>query len=184
VSATVTPATIGVGDLAVMTGTVGNAGPSPASDVALHAATTAGMDIVSTFPSAGCAFTTDLACPLGALAKDASAPFAFIVKATSIGAKTLTASVSSSSTDPTAANNSASGTVTVEQRVPLVCTVPSLKGLTKAVAKRLLEAVHCKLGKATKKKAKQGRRGTVIKQATKAKSVLPVDSKVNVTLRK
>jgi Domain of unknown function DUF11/PASTA domain len=184
VTASVTPATIGVGDLAVMTGTVSGGGPGAARNAVLHLAATTGLDFVSSLPSAGCAFTNDLACPLGTLATNGSVPFVAVMKGTSTGAKTLTASIATSDTDSNPANNSAAGTVTVEQRVPLVCTVPSLKGLTKAVAKRLLEAVHCKLGKATKKKAKKGKRGTVIKQAKKVGTVLPVDSKVNVTLKK
>jgi hypothetical protein len=184
VSATVTPSTIGVGDLAVMTGSVGNAGPSSARDVALHVATTAGMDVVSTLPSAGCAFTADLACPLGSLASGASLPFVVVLKGTSTGAKTLTASVATSSTDASAPNNSASGTVTVEQRVPLVCTVPSLKGLTAKFAKKLLAATNCKLGKVTRRTSKSGKKGTVIKQSKKPKSVLAVGSKVAVTLKK
>ena len=184
VSATVTPSTIGVGDLAVMTGTVAGAGPGTAHSAVLHFATTAGLDFVSTLPSAGCALSTDLACPLGTLATNGSVPFVAVVKGASTGAKTLTASIATSDPDSNAANNSASGTVTVEQRVPLVCTVPSLKGLTKTIAKRLLEAVHCKLGKASKKKAKKGKRGTVIKQSKKAKTVLPAGSDVNVTLKK
>lgn len=183
-TATMTPATIGVGDLAVMTGSVANAGPSPARDSVLHVATTPGLDIVSTLPSAGCAFTTDLGCPLGSLAKDGSTPFVVVVKGTSTGSKSLTASIATSSADANAANNSAGGTVTVERRVPLVCAVPSLKGLTKGFARKLLAAVNCKLGKATKKKARKGRKGTVIRQSKKAKTVLPAGTKVNVTLKK
>ena len=74
-----------------------------------------------------------------------------------------------SASDPNTADNAFSAPITVEQRVPLVCTVPSLKGLTKGLAKKLLAATHCKLGKVTRKKAKKGKRGTVIKQAKKAK---------------
>jgi len=184
VTATVTPATIGLGDVAVMTGTVANGGTSTANDAVLHAAATAGLDIVGSLPNTGCAVTTDLACPLGALGKGGSVPFVVIVKSTSTGTKTLTASVATTTSDPNPANNSASASIAVEQRVALKCTVPNLKGLSKSFAKKLLAAVHCKLGKATKKKAKNGKRGTVIKQSVKAGTVQVVDSKVNVTLKK
>jgi len=183
-SATVTPSTIGVGDIAVITGTVSNAGPSPATDVVLHTAVGPGLQVVSSLPSAGCAFTTDLACPVGTLGKDGSVPFYAVVKGTKTGVTSLSASVAGSTTDAKPVNNAAGGSITVEQRVPLVCTVPSVKGLTKSVAKRLLAAVHCKLGKATKKKSKKGKRRTVIRQAKKAGTVLPAGSKVNVTLKK
>lgn len=184
VSATVTPLTIGVGDLAVMSGTVSNAGTSSAMDTVLHAATGSGLQIVNYLPGAGCTFTTDLGCPLGALGKGATVPFVVVVKGTQVGAQAFSASVAGSTADPNPANNSVPGTVTVEQRVPLVCTVPSLKGLSRAFAKKLLAATHCKLGKVTRHKAKKGKRGTVIRQAKKAKSVLPAGSKVAVTLKK
>ena len=184
VSATVTPSTVGVGDLAVMSGSVSNAGTSPANDAVLHTVAGAGLQIVSSLPSSGCTFTTDLACSLGALAKGATVPFVMVVKGTHVGAQAFNASVAESTSDPNPANNSVSATVTVEQRVQLVCTVPSLKGLTKAFAKKLLAATNCKLGKVTRKKAKKGKRGTVIKQAKKARSVLPPGSKVAITLKK
>jgi hypothetical protein len=183
-SGTVTPTTIGVGEVAVVTGTITNAGPARANDAALHVATGDGLQVVANLPQAGCAFTTELACPLGALNKGGSVPFAVAVKGTKVGTPTLTVSAASSTTDPNAANNAVSSPIKIEQQVPVVCTVPNLKGLTKGFAKKLLAAVHCKLGKATKKKAKKGKRGTVIKQSRKAKSVLPAGTKVNVTLKK
>jgi len=86
--------------------------------------------------------------------------------------------------DPNATNNTVTTPITVERRAAVACNVPSLKGLTKALAARVLAIARCELGKATKKKAKKGKRGTVIKQSKKAKSVLPAGSKVNVTLKK
>jgi hypothetical protein len=181
---TVTPATVGVGGLAVISGTIGNAGSGSGQGVTLHVAPGSGLQIVSNLPNAGCTFTTDLACSVGLVGKGASVPFVAVVKATSTGAKTLAATVTGTSTDPNAANNTVSGTIQVQQRVPLVCGVPSLKGLTKGQARKLLAATHCKLGKVSKKKAKTGKRRTVIKQSPKAGSTLPVGAKVKVTLRK
>jgi len=183
VSATVTPSTIGVGDVAVISGTIGNGGPGQVSDAVLHIAAAAGLQIVASLPATGCAFSTDLACTIGIVAKGASIPFIAVVKGTATGAHTLAASVVASN-DSNTANNAASSTVTVQNQVPLVCTVPSLKGATKAFAKKLLAATHCKLGKTSRKKSKRGSPGTVIKQSKKPKSVLPAGSKVNITLRK
>jgi hypothetical protein len=184
VVATVTPSTIGVGDVAVMTGTVSNAGNASALASVLHLTTAAGLNIISSLPTAGCTFTTDLACPLGTLAKGASVPFIVVVKAASTGTKSLGASIASSTSDPNAGNNAAVGQVVVQNQVPLACHVPKLTGLTKDQAKRLLSALHCKLGKATKEKSNNGRRGTVRKQSVKAGSTRPAGTKVNVTLRK
>jgi len=180
----VTPSTIGVGDVAVMSGAVSNAGNATAADAVLHLTAGAGLNIVSSLPAAGCAFTTELACPLGSLAKGASVPFIIVVKATSTGTKALGASVTSTASDPNAGNNAAAGQVVVERQVPLACHVPKLTGLTKGQAKQLLAALHCKLGKATRKKSRTGRRGTVRKQSVKAGSTRPAGSEVNVTLRK
>jgi PASTA domain/Domain of unknown function DUF11 len=181
---TVTPATVGVGGLAMISGTIDSAGPGSGQGVTLHVTPGSGLQIVSNLPNAGCTFTTDLACPVGLVSKGAAIPFVAVVKATSTGAKTLAASVTSSSTDPNAANNAVSGTIQVQQRVPLVCGVPSLKGLTKGQARKLLGAAHCKLGKVSKKKSKKGKKGTVIKQSPKAGSTLAAGAKVKVTVRK
>jgi beta-lactam-binding protein with PASTA domain len=62
--------------------------------------------------------------------------------------------------------------------------VPSRKGLSKAISKRLLAAAGCKLGKVSKKKSKSGKRGTVVKQSPKAGSTLAAGAKVKVTVRK
>jgi beta-lactam-binding protein with PASTA domain len=107
-----------------------------------------------------------------------------VVRGVKAGAQSLSTAAGPTANDPNAANNTATTAITVERRVALKCNVPSLKGLTKAVAKRLLTAVHCKLGKVTRKTARSGTPGTVIKQAKKAGAKLPAGSKVNVTLRK
>jgi hypothetical protein len=181
---TVTPSTVGVGGLVVISGTIGDAGPDSGQDATLHIAPGSGLQIVSNLPSSGCTFTTDLACAVGLVAKGASVPFVAVVKATSTGTKTLAASVAGSSTDSNPGNNAVSGTVQVQQRVALACGVPSLTGLSKGQARTLLAATHCKLGKVSRKKSKKGRRGTVIKQSPKAGSTLAPGAKVKVTLRK
>jgi hypothetical protein len=181
---TVTPATIGVGDVAVATVTLKNGSTGPAAGVTLGATVTPGLQIVSTIPATGCVFVPALSCLLGSLAAGGSVVSGLVLKGITVGAQSVASEVTTSSTDPNAANNSTSSPITVEQRVAVRCVVPKLTGLTKAFARQLLTAVNCRLGKATAKKAKKGRKGTVIKQARKAKTVLPVGTKVNVTLKK
>jgi hypothetical protein len=183
VTATVTPSTIGVGDLAVISGAVGNGGPGQVSDAVLHIAPGAGLQIIASLPATGCTFSSDLACPVGIVAKGASVPFITIVKGTTTGGHSLGASVAASN-DTSNANNAVSSTVTVQRQVPLVCTVPSLKGATKSFARKLLAATHCRLGKVSRKQSKRGAPGTVIRQSKKPNSVLPAGSSVNVTLRR
>jgi uncharacterized repeat protein (TIGR01451 family) len=180
----VTPSTIGVGDVAVLVGSVTNAGPATAAGVALHVTPPAGLQIVSSVPSAGCTFTTALTCGVGDLLKSGATPVAVVFKGIKTGAQKITASADSTAIDSNPANNGLAADVTVQQRVPLVCAVPSLKGLSKGFAKKLLAATHCKLGKVTKKKSKKGKKGTVIKQSPKAGSTLAAGAKVKVTVRK
>jgi hypothetical protein len=59
------------------------------------------------------------------------------------------------------------------------CVVPKLKGKTLNESKTALKAAHCSLGKVTPKGQTTG---TVKKQSPGAGKVLPLDSKVNVTL--
>jgi hypothetical protein len=59
------------------------------------------------------------------------------------------------------------------------CVVPNLKGKTLNQAKTALKTAHCKLGNV---KPKGQTTGTVKKQSPGAGAVLPLDSKVSVTL--
>ena len=184
VTQSVVPSTIGVGDVAVATVTLANGSAGTAQGVALGATLTPGLQLVSTIPSAGCAFTPALSCPLGSLAGGANTVAALVVKGVKTGSQTIASGSTTSSTDPNAANNTAASTVKVERREAVVCTVPKLTGLTKAFAKTLLEAVHCKLGKVTRKAARKGKTGTVIKQSKKPRTKLKAGSRVGVTLKK
>jgi uncharacterized protein DUF11/PASTA domain-containing protein len=180
----VSPTTIGVGDIAVALVTVANPSQGTGTALRLGATITPGLQLVGTLPSAGCVFTPALSCPLGSLAAGGTVPAALIVKGTAVGTQTVASGLTSASTDPNPANDVASTPIQVERRAAVRCVVPKLTGLPKAFAKQLLTAVNCKLGKVTKKSAKKGRRGTVIKQAKRAGTVLPVGSKVAITLRK
>lgn len=64
------------------------------------------------------------------------------------------------------------------------CRVPSVKGLTKSTARRVLEAASCKLGQSRSKSIKKGKVGVVASQGVKAGSVLAKGSAVPVTITK
>jgi hypothetical protein len=180
----VIPTTIGIGDVAVATVTLANGSTGLAQGVTATANVTPGLQVVSMIPGAGCAFSPSLSCSFGSLTGGARTVAAVVVRGITAGAQSVSTVVGPTANDPNAANNTATTGITVEKRVAVRCNVPSLKGLTKAVAKRLLAATNCKLGKATKKTAKSGKQGTVIKQSKKAGSKLAAGSKVNVTLKK
>jgi Domain of unknown function DUF11/PASTA domain len=180
----VTPTTIGVGDVAVATVTLANGSTGLAQGVTATAKVTPGLQVVSMIPGSGCTFSPDLTCSFGNLAGGASTVLAVVVRGVTTGAQSLSTSVAPTSSDPNTANNTATTAVTVEKRVTARCNVPSLKGLSKAISKRLLSAAGCKLGKVSKTKSKKGKKGTVIKQSPKAGSKLAPGSKVAVTLKK
>lgn len=180
----VTPTTIGIGDVAVATVTLANGSTGLAQGVTATAKVTPGLQVVGMIPGNGCTFSPDLSCTFGNLAGGASTVAAIVVRGVTTGAQTLSTSAGPLASDPSTANNTATTAITVEKRVTARCNVPSLKGLTKAVAKRLLTAAGCKLGKAKSKKAKSGKKGTVIKQSPKAGSKLAPGAKVAVTLKK
>jgi len=149
-------------------------------EVAVTPTLPAGLTLVGGFPAC------QPSCPVGDLADGASSTVVLLVSAAKPGSYTVSGLASSAGADNNAADNTASSTVTFASalgRLP-ACTVPSLKGLPRAFAKRLLGAAGCKLGKVTRKKAKTGKRGSVIKQGTKAGTVLPFGATVQVTVRR
>ncbi|HET8535954.1 MAG TPA: PASTA domain-containing protein [Solirubrobacteraceae bacterium] len=180
----VTPTTIGIGDVAVATVTIANGSTGTAQGVTTTAKVTPGLQVVSMIPGNGCSFSPDLSCTFGTLTGGASTVAAVVVRGVTTGAQSLTTTATASGSDPNTANNAVTTAVTVEKRVTARCNVPSLKGLSKAISKRLLAAAGCKLGKVTKKKSAKGKKGTVIKQSPKAGSKLAPGSKVAVTLKR
>jgi hypothetical protein len=181
---TAVPSKIGVGDVSVLTATISNASTGTGQGITMLTTPSPGLSIVTTSLGSACTFAGALSCPLGSLAGGASQAIIIVVKGNKTGAQNVTVGLTGSSTDPNAANNTASQAITVEKRQAVKCRVPKLSGLTKAFAKTLLKAVNCKLGKVTKKASAKGKSGTVIKQSVKAGKVRPAGTKVNVTLKK
>jgi hypothetical protein len=178
-SAAVAPAAPFTGGMAAIAFTVKDAG-APATGVVIRPSLPPGLKLVGSYPAC------PDGCPVGRLENGATSSVVLLVSADQPGKYDVPATVASALLESNPADNSAIASLTFASslgRFP-ACTVPSLKGLPKAFAKRVLVAAGCRLGKATKKKATPGKRGTVIRQGTKAKTVLPFGSKVNVTLRK
>jgi hypothetical protein len=177
-TASATPASVPVGGTAVVAFTVQAA--QAGTGVVVRPMLPAGLTVVASYPAC-----TD-ACPLGALPAGATRSAIFVVTAASAGAFAVTGAAASDEPDANAGDNQAGATVTfmAAPKSTRTCKVPSLKALPVGFARRLLAAAGCKLGKTTRKRAKKGKRGTVIKQSRKPKAVLPAGSKVNVTLKK
>ncbi len=114
VTATAAPDPVTVGDAVTFTITVSNAGPAPATNVALADTLPTGAALVSATPSQGtCAGSGPVTCALGTLASGSSATVTVVVTLTLAGTASLTASATAAEFDPDTANNSTTVEVTV-----------------------------------------------------------------------
>ena len=101
------------GSTTTFTATVTNAGPSPATNVALTAQVPSTGTLASAVPSTGtCSNSGGVMCSLGSLASGASANVVLTENQLSSGPSTLTVQVTGSEKDPVPANNQASATIT------------------------------------------------------------------------
>lgn len=106
---------LSVGDDASYTITVTNTGEATAADVTVAEDIPAGLTFVSATPSVGsCSAVAPVVCSLGSLAVGASATIKVVAHATVAGTLVNTATVSTSTPESNAANNTANASVTVQ----------------------------------------------------------------------
>jgi len=114
ITKTDSPDPVTVGTNLTYTLSAANAGPSPAAAVTVSDTLPAGVTLVSATPSVGsCSGSATVTCNLGTLASGASATVAIVVTPTVVGPLSNTATVSSTTADPSSANNSSTATTTV-----------------------------------------------------------------------
>ncbi|HKO03094.1 MAG TPA: hypothetical protein VJW51_00005, partial [Candidatus Acidoferrales bacterium] len=122
------PATVFVSANYTYNITVTDLGQANAANVTVTDTLPAGVTLVSATPSQGgpCTGTAPISCPLGTVNFNATATVAITVTAPATAAMiSNTASVSTTSTDPVAGNNSATVIVVVQ---PIVCAKPAKDG--------------------------------------------------------
>jgi hypothetical protein len=180
-TATATPATIEVGDVSVVDMSVAAPGTSTVRGAALQAGVPSGLE-QALFTPRSCAFAAVFTCSLGDFTGSREA--ALVVRGTAPGTYTVPVSLTTTSSDPNAADNAASVAITVKQGGSTFCVVPKLKGRTKAFAKALLKAAGCKLGTVKRKTVSKGRNGRVRSQTVKKGTSVPAGTKVGVTLNR
>ena len=190
-------ASIPVGGVGIVTARVTNSTEGVANGVRLVQSLPEGVQLIAATPSQGSCAGLD--CSLGDLPSGGSAIVVAGVRATSAGAKALSATASSTTSERNAADNAAGATLTAVAPpavaaqapapvvLPRTCRVPKLTGLSRSAAKLVLEAATCRLGSATRQKQKKGTtRGaaSVRRQSRKAGTEWPAGTRVNVVLAK
>lgn len=114
VAASPTPDPATFGQNVTFTLAVANAGPAPATEVALSVVGPAGAVLASASPSQGaCSAVGALDCSLGAIPSGASVTVSLVVTPTQPGTVTLMASVAGTETDSDTTNNAVTASVTV-----------------------------------------------------------------------
>ena len=138
-------ANVAVGNGFAYTVTVANNGTSTATAVEVTDAVPAQLRTQSVLPGAGtsCSGLVTVRCTVGSLAPGAKATIVIHAAAVAPGTLTNTLSVSSSTIDPTPANNSASRSVVAEG---FACTVIGTPGADTLAAPSTSRAVLCGLG--------------------------------------
>lgn len=104
--------------------TAANTGPAAAAAVTVTDVLPGSVTYVSATPSQGsCSGTTTVACNLGTISNGAQATVSLVVRSTSAGTVTNTATVSTASTDSVPGNNSATASTTVTNPAPAIANL-------------------------------------------------------------
>ena len=166
VSAAATPASITAGGLSEFLFTISNNGLA-SEPVTFTDTVPGGLSIISAVAGSGSCTVAgqQVTCTTTGLKPGSNAPVAILVSAPAAGSYPDTASVALANTalaDPNSANNSASTTLTVAAPAPPACQTLKLARFPLAIAKTVLPALHCKVGKVTLKASRTVHKGLVI----------------------
>jgi Domain of unknown function DUF11/PASTA domain len=149
---------------ALLSSTVSNGGPASAP-ITFTDTVPSGLTINAAAAGQGaCSMSGQtVTCTITGLPPGQSAPVDVVVTPTATGSYTNTVSVAASLTDPNAANNTASATLTVGASASArKCAVPKLKGVKLSLAKQLLHPLGCKAGPVRHAHSKSVHKGFVI----------------------
>lgn len=184
VTAAAMPSTITAGGIAEYEFTVSNAGVGN-GPIAFSDAVPSGLTILSAAAGSGTCTVTGqtVSCTISGLQAGSSAPVLIIVSAASAGSYADAASVSSTLQDPNLANNSASATLTVNAPAPTTtCKTVKLTGVTLSIAKLVIPALNCKVGKVKHATSKTVHKGLVISTSPGPGKTLTAGTAVTVTI--
>jgi len=194
IAGSATPASITAGGVSEYAFTVSNSGVSSAP-VTFTDGVPSGLTILSAVAGSGTCATAGqtVSCTIPNLQEGHSVPVSIVVAAASAGSYSDTATVSGASTSLTDANqtnNTAAATLNVNAPAlapvapvapaPPQCKVVQLAGAPLTVAKLVIPALNCKVGKVTSKASKSVRKGYVISTTPRSGATLAAGSAVNI----
>ncbi len=184
-----TPSTISAGGVSDYSFTVSNSGISAAPATFIDGIPS-GLTILSAVAGSGACSTAGqtVSCAISNLPPGASVPVSIVVSAASAGSYADTATVTAGSEglpDSNPANNTAAATLTVSvpspgaPPAPPMCKVVGLAGTPLTVAKAVIAALNCKVGKVTSKSSKSIHKGLVLSTSPGSGATLAAGSVVN-----
>jgi hypothetical protein len=163
---TAAPATTSAGGAAAFNFSLTNTGSSSGRTTVFDTVPK-GLSVVAAISGSGSCTTSGqlVTCTTEPIARGSTTPISIVVKASAAGSFTDTATAASSLfSDPNIANNVASVDLVVTP-VPTAaaqCRVVALKAIPLKVAKSVLRALDCAIGKVSKKASKSVAKGSVI----------------------
>jgi hypothetical protein len=163
------PSNATVGDQTLLSSTVTNGGPG-SGPIGFTDTVPAGMTIDAAVAGQGTCSTSGqhVTCAITGLAPGQSAPVDVVVTPTAAGtyASSVSVTVSSPLSDPNAANDTGTATVTVPALTPAPvakCVVPKLKGLKLPFAQHVVQLLGCAAGPVRTMHTKSVHKGLVIR---------------------
>ncbi|MCU0314674.1 MAG: PASTA domain-containing protein, partial [Solirubrobacteraceae bacterium] len=176
-------AIIDLGDERGIVTTIDNLAVSPAADVVLQAAVNDRVRVSSVVTSSGsCAIVPALRCELGTLAAGQRATVVLLLQGLRPGVARARMSVTSSTAERIPADNAADARLDVQRvRVLRACRVPSVRRLSLRVARRLLEAAGCAVGR-VRRPAERRADLVVVAQGVRAGIKRPIGARVGLRL--
>ncbi len=180
------PASITAGGASEYAFTVTNGGIA-SGEITFTDAVPSGLTILSAVAGSGSCSTLGptVTCTIPSLKAGTNAPVSIIVSAPAAGKYADAATVSSSLEDPNPANNVALTTLTVNAPAvtpPPPCKTIQLAGVSLAIAKLVIPALNCTVGKVTSKASKTVHKGLVISTSPGSGATLAAGSAVNIVV--
>jgi hypothetical protein len=164
VRATTAPLSISAGGAAALMFTVTSSDPVSVGPIAFTDTVPNGLRVLAVAGAGSCSLAGQkVTCSLPNVTTTSAAPVSIVVSAARAGRYANSATVATSLNDPSSANNTSGATLTVRSAAATAqCKTIPLKGTSLALAKRVLAALSCKVGKVSRRASKKVHKGLVL----------------------